>query len=437
MIPPDTDQDQSAMADQLQADQADWKQRPFSSDLDDLLLGRNQSDRRCHTILTMLRAEDVPAIVDWAKEPDEKRWVCYWLSQSGLFTEARRLASESDPRERGSPVSHPRSSLAIWDLWGNSDSMLEYMGRLDEIAPMIPDEYPAINLWLGGPNGPEKARAARAIHDNARRGVFSVIAPECQDPLEAVRAAATGGTVFLSRCDDLPVELHVAIRQAMVERRIGITPMDTLLIVDTEGEQDGGSGLWGSLKKGIPVNWSFARLPRLGTRSDDIPLLVNKTLERIGADDLVDVRHHIADGLRAAHAEAEDQGEVGWLEHSFAEMCGVLCPDWTAPVEESPAVQAIVESASECDAFSNNSDYSSVKYRGQEFLFKGDAPMVVRILHEASQTEHPDVHKDSIAAELNRDVKDFRVRDVFNDVAYETLVESDGKGFYKLKIAAP
>jgi len=312
--------------------------------------------------------------------------------------------------------------------------MLEYMRRLDEIAPMIPDEYPAINLWLGGPNGPEKVRAARAIHDNAGRGVFSVIAPECQDPLEAVRAAATGGTVFLSRCDDLPVELHAAIRQAMVERRIGFTPMDTLLIVDTEGEQDGGSGLWGSLKKGIPVNWSYARLPRLGTRIDDIPLLVNKTLERIGADDLVDVRHHIADGLRAAHAEGKDQGEVGWLEHSLAEMCGVLCPDWTAPVEHSPdVVQALVESASENDAFSHNSDYSSVKYAGQKFLFKGDATTVVRILHEASQTEHEWVNKEFIAAELNRDVKDFRVRDALSDHVYEALVESNGKGFYRLR----
>ena len=67
-------------------------------------------------------------------------------------------------------------------------------------------------------------------------------------------------------------------------------------------------------------------------RIKDVPLLVNKTLERLQADDLADIRHHLACWLSAEILNSRDMLEVGWLENAVVEACEALCPDWMPPI---------------------------------------------------------------------------------------------------------
>jgi hypothetical protein len=108
---------------------------------------------------------------------------------------------------------------------------------------------------------------------------------------------------------------------------------------------------------------------------------------------------------------------------------------WAVGIEpEGPSTRERVQHQSDSDEFSSNPDYSSVKLGRRAFLLKGDATEVVRILHMASQSGHEWVQKDRIATEINRETKDFRVRDVFSDrETYEALVEGNGKGNYRLR----
>lgn len=87
------------------------------------------------------------------------------------------------------------------------------------------------------------------------------------------------------------------------------------------------------------------------------------------------------------------------------------------------------------DSFSHNSDYSSVKLVGRDFLLQGRAADVIKILHKALESGHPWVHREHIASELNYGLGDFKVRDVFTTrEVYFALVESKRKGCYRLRV---
>jgi hypothetical protein len=197
-----------------------------------------------------------------------------------------------------------------------------------------------------------------------------------------------------------------------------------------ENPYEGWAHLWDPAEADGPFaagESAFQAAPGLpGTTDEDLPVVViddlpgydlMRLLKNVDTAEEPDRRGKWTLDCRATYLVEDSHGEA-------------------AEPPEDDLVNASSEEEVEENDFSHNPDYSSVMLCGRSHLLKGRAAEVVRILHQRSVEGHPWVAKAFLATELNWDGEDadFRVRDVFRDrETYKALVDSDGKGFYRLK----
>lgn len=98
-------------------------------------------------------------------------------------------------------------------------------------------------------------------------------------------------------------------------------------------------------------------------------------------------------------------------------------PDWLAdkPAMPSPA------------AFTHSSDYRHATLGGIKFVFGSIQANVIKVLHQAALT--PDCWRDGKAILKDAGSKQLKVVDVFKSkIHWRDLIESDGRGKYRLRI---
>ena len=342
-----------------------WTSRPFSLEFPEALARRVMECRSRRALLTMLREDDVDVALEAARTPRQERWVFACLWRSGLFDGARKLLANAPELRRAVGLDRPtRTELGLpppvytddtitafraseqlsrWGLWGESKPARRLHNAVARVARDTRRPVEILNVGIGGPSGSEKAAVALAIHIKARRGPFCALGPGHEEPDPALAAAMSGGTLYLWGCDHLQEKVRSSVYAALAQTTPSYrgTEMDTLLIVDSpktrvqgygSGEHLGaGEGLAGTLGKKTSGQWSFFSISPLQRRITDVPLLVNKTLERLRVDGLADIRHHLACWLWEEIERSTDILEAGWLDHAVTEVCEVLCPDWSPP----------------------------------------------------------------------------------------------------------
>jgi hypothetical protein len=459
----------------LPAAVSQWQKQSFSVELRDAL-DRSKGRRRSGAIPRMLRGDDVESVLTQTIESSQRqKWRGFlWLWYSGLFSEARSLLDSSPTLQhyfgvgrqyvpglqrsgsRGhgdDPSSRVEESErdATYGLWGESVPARRLHRAVSRVAMDAQGSMRTLAVCVGGASGTEKDRVAKAIHSMTGRGPFAALGPEDEDPDLALRGALEGGTLYLRDCDHLQKSVQSALYSIMAS---GVQK-DMLLIMDCPGSRTWGffsghrvgtaDAFSGHLGRTIS-SLNFFYLPDLRSRTSDVPLLVNKALERLGTDDLLDIRHHLALWLSEQIARSRDMLDVGWVEKAVFDVYGATHRGWTPPIDPGPLCYcpptedptkrpSSTTDTDEGGAFSHNSDFSSVSRGGQEYHLGSRAAEIMSFLHQASQTSHPWVTVERLETELNHDSrKKLRLRDAFSDgQTYKSLVESDRKGRYRLR----
>ena len=219
-----------------------------------------------------------------------------------LGTTELKLVPE-DTRER-SPLLSKRERFGA--LVGSSRRMRELFSLLERMAPGGSD------VLIQGETGTGKELCAEALHTESRRakGPFVIvdlagIAPSLIESelfghvkgaftgAQADRAGAferaTGGTVFLDEVGELPLELQPRLLRVLERRQVKRVGANDYRTVDVRVVAATHVDLEGAIKEGKFRRDLFHRLavlrvtlPPLRERPEDLPLLVDTVLERMG-----------------------------------------------------------------------------------------------------------------------------------------------------------
>lgn len=396
----------------IQAALKSWNARPFSTELLDALKRNVAKGSRKHALLTMLRQEDAPILLEAIERQDaveNARRAFRWLWRSGLFAEARRALqsspelrkevglerdlvpdrsslpllgtkpTSSEPPEAqtggidratgpseapavgsqdlGPPVYDDveiafffqAEAVARWGLWGESEAARDLRWEVERVArgTREPEPLKSLNVCLSGPSGVGKHNVAKAIHGLGGRASFSTLGPEDGEADSALAVAMAGGTLYLRGCDILQTSVEASVYRAITSRTWQGVPLDTLLIVDVPlttvvgcgsgGQVNGGRGFPATLGRNVPGNWSFMDVPVLRKRISDVPVLVNKMLERLQADALAEVRQHLAVWFQEEIAKSRAKFDEGRLARAVMQVCEATCPGWSPPAHRTSA----------------------------------------------------------------------------------------------------
>lgn len=208
----------------------------------------------------------------------------------------------------GAPARSERGSLALARLVGNSPAIQQVRVLIDKVArSMAP-----VLLW--GESGTGKELVARAIHDVSSRALAPFIAVNCgaipeqlleaeffgyrkgaftgaHEDREGFFQAASGGTLFLDEIGDLPLAMQTKLLRAIQERCVRAVGATQEVHVDVRVVSATHKDLQAEVQAGrfrqdlyYRLNVIQVTLPALRERSDDLPVLCQRILSRIGSD---------------------------------------------------------------------------------------------------------------------------------------------------------
>jgi hypothetical protein len=231
-------------------------------------------------------------------------------------------------------------AAAKWDLWGESETARVLRWQVERVAQQA-SESSVLNVGLSGPTGIKKENIARAIHGLAGRVSFATLGPGDGEVGPALAVAAAGGTLYLRECSSLSETAQVALHRAITSQTWQGMPLHMLLIVDLaqkeavgpvasrQGKSD--RGFSATLGQDAPGDWGSVDVPVLRKYVADVPVLVNKMLERLQADGLTDVRQHLAVWFQNEITKSKENLEEGWLARAVFQICEAECPTWSPP----------------------------------------------------------------------------------------------------------
>jgi PAS domain S-box-containing protein len=196
-----------------------------------------------------------------------------------------------------------RSSM-FEEIIGSSEALREILAQVSRVAPTDS------TVLILGETGTGKELIARAIHNRSKRAGHAFIRVNCAAIPPSLIAselfghekgsftgaiqqrmgrfeAADGGTIFLDEVGDLPAETQIALLRVLQERefeRVGsVKPIsvDVRVIAATNRDLDKAVAD-GTFRKDLfyRLNIFPMRIPSLGERAEDIPLLVEYFVER-------------------------------------------------------------------------------------------------------------------------------------------------------------
>ncbi|MEQ8199932.1 MAG: sigma 54-interacting transcriptional regulator [Syntrophomonadaceae bacterium] len=200
-----------------------------------------------------------------------------------------------------------QASYGFNDIIGNSPVFLESIKVASRAAANM------ANVLLEGESGTGKEVFAQAIHNNSARCKGPFVAINCGAiPRELVGSElfgytdgaftganrggrpgkfelASGGTLFLDEIGDMPIDQQVALLRVLQERKITRIGGDKVVPVDVRIICASNKDLAREVKEGnfrqdlyYRLNVISVKIPPLRERREDIPLLFDYMLDRIG-----------------------------------------------------------------------------------------------------------------------------------------------------------
>ncbi|MFT3847529.1 MAG: sigma-54 dependent transcriptional regulator [Propionivibrio sp.] len=272
------------------------------------------------------------------------------------------------PRPPGDESGERPASGMAGQLTGQSAAIVAVR---DMIGKLARSQAP---VYISGESGSGKELAARLIHAQSARGSAPFVPVNCgaipenlmeseffgyrkgaftgaDSDREGFFQAANGGTLFLDEVADLPLHMQVKLLRAIQEkkvRKVGSAteePVDVRIVSATHRKLKDCVDA-GSFRQDLyyRLNVIELKMPALRERQEDIPLLVEASLARIGGTR----PPHLSDDAMSALCRYPYPGNVRELEN-ILERATALCAEEridlddlqlasAAPVEEGGAV---------------------------------------------------------------------------------------------------
>jgi formate hydrogenlyase transcriptional activator len=234
---------------------------------------------------------------------DERGEVTRWYV-TGTDIEDRKQAEERTRIENFALREEIDHSSMFEEIIGSSQALRKVLGQVAKVAPTDS------TVLISGETGTGKELIARAIHKRSKRAGRAFIRVHCAAIPQALIAselfgyekgaftgalqrragrfeAADGGTIFLDEIGELPVETQIALLRVLQERefeRIGSTePLKVDVRVVAATNRDLGRAIEArTFRQDLfyRLNVFPIRVPPLRERVDDIPLLVEYSIDR-------------------------------------------------------------------------------------------------------------------------------------------------------------
>jgi two-component system nitrogen regulation response regulator NtrX len=231
------------------------------------------------------------------------------------------------------------------ELVGQSSAIAQLRQQIDKIAPT------GSRVLIAGPSGSGKEVVARLIHANSRRAGHAFVAVNCATMApERIEAELFGeeaddgprkiglfelahnGTLYLDEVADMPLETQGKILRVLIDQtflRIGGTTrvqVDARVISSTTRDLRAEIAA-GTFREDLyhRLNVVPVRVPSLGERRDDIPLLVTHFMKRLSATSGLPVRD-IGDDAMAVLQSHSWPGNVRQLRN-IVERLLILATD--------------------------------------------------------------------------------------------------------------
>src|SRR6266851_1582006 len=233
----------------------------------------------------------------------ERREVTRWYV-TGTDIDDRKQAEERTRQENLALREEIDHSSMFEEIVGSSPALCNVLAQMARVAPTDS------TVLISGETGTGKELIARAIHKRSKRAARAFIRVHCAAIPQSLIAselfghekgaftgalqrrvgrfeAAHGGTIFLDEIGDLPAETQIALLRVLQERefeRIGSTqPLKVDVRVVAATNRDLGRAVEaGTFRQDLfyRLNVFPIRVPPLRGRVDDIPLLVEYSIDR-------------------------------------------------------------------------------------------------------------------------------------------------------------
>ena len=234
---------------------------------------------------------------------DERGEVIRWYA-TGTDIDDRKQAEERTRKENFALREEIDHSSMFEEIIGSSPVLRQVLGQVAKVSPTDS------TVLISGETGTGKELIARAIHKRSNRAARAFIRVHCAAIPQSLIAselfghekgaftgavqrragrfeAADGGTIFLDEVGELPVETQIALLRVLQERefeRIGSTePLKVDVRVVAATNRDLARAVEaGTFREDLfyRLNVFPIRIPPLRERVDDIPLLVEYSIDR-------------------------------------------------------------------------------------------------------------------------------------------------------------
>jgi len=234
---------------------------------------------------------------------DERGEVIRWYV-TGTDIDDRKQAEERTRQENFALREEIDHSSMFEEIVGSSPALSKVLAQVAKVAPTNS------TVLISGETGTGKELIARAIHKRSNRAARAFIRVHCAAIPQSLIAAelfghekgaftgamqrragrfeaADGGTIFLDEVGELPMETQIALLRVLQERefeRIGSTQslkVDVRVVAATNRDL-GRAVEAGTFRQDLfyRLNVFPIRIPPLRERVDDIPLLVEYSIDR-------------------------------------------------------------------------------------------------------------------------------------------------------------
>ena len=242
-------------------------------------------------------------LVHYCPLRDETGNVIRWYA-TGTDIEDRKQAEERTRKENFALREEIDHSSMFEEIIGSSSALCKVLAEVAKVAPTDS------TVLISGETGTGKELIARAIHKRSNREARAFIRVHCAAIPQSLIAselfghekgaftgalqrragrfeAADGGTIFLDEVGELPIETQIALLRVLQEQefeRIGSTePLKVDVRVVAATNRDLGRAVEAGIFRQdlfYRLNVFPIRMPPLRERVDDIPLLVEYSIDR-------------------------------------------------------------------------------------------------------------------------------------------------------------